>query len=178
MIFPLILCILDGWGYRSSRSGNAIATASTPSMDHLADEALSSLLHTSGSAVGLPDGQMGNSEVGHMNIGSGRVVEQILPRIDRALSEGSFYDHPMLIACARALKNSGKRCHILGLLSNGGVHAHERHSVAVIQLMQRFGVEVVVHAFSDGRDTAPKDALRAVRFIRDLCDQGSWNLEQ
>ncbi|MDF1732163.1 MAG: 2,3-bisphosphoglycerate-independent phosphoglycerate mutase [Minwuia sp.] len=151
---PVVLCILDGWGYREDPTDNAIALANAPNWRELSRTCPQSLIETSGLAVGLPDGQMGNSEVGHMNIGAGRVVMQDLPRIDAAIQDGS------LLQDAR-LKQMAATCptvHILGLLSPGGVHAHQGHIVALAQALVDGGAKVLVHAILDGRDTPPKSA--------------------
>ncbi len=156
---PLVLLILDGWGHREAAPDNAISTGHTPNWDRLWAECPHSLLETSGQAVGLPDGQMGNSEVGHLNIGAGRTVYQELTRIGKAIEDGSFATNPALVsAIGKARENSG--CvHIMGLLSPGGVHSHEDHLLATIDLALDQGApEVAVHAFLDGRDMPPRSA--------------------
>ncbi len=155
---PVVLCILDGWGYRAERNDNAIALASTPVWNELWSEAPHAFLETSGLAVGLPDGQMGNSEVGHMNLGAGRVVMQDLPRIDQAVADGSLASNRALRQTIDALKASGGTADLLGLLSPGGVHSHQGHMVALARLIADAGVPVAVHAFLDGRDTPPSSA--------------------
>ncbi|MDF1722720.1 MAG: 2,3-bisphosphoglycerate-independent phosphoglycerate mutase [Minwuia sp.] len=151
---PVVLCILDGWGHRDDPADNAIALADAPNWRRLSRTCPQTMIETSGLAVGLPDGQMGNSEVGHMNIGAGRVVMQDLPRIDAAIQDGSLRADPRLKAMA-------ERCptvHIIGLLSPGGVHAHQDHIVALAQTLVDGGASVLVHAILDGRDTPPKSA--------------------
>jgi len=155
---PVVLCILDGWGYRAEREDNAIALAATPVWDSLLATCPHALLATSGLAVGLPEGQMGNSEVGHMNLGAGRVVMQDLPRIDLAVADGSLARNPALLRTIEALKKSGGTAHLLGLLSPGGVHSHQDHIAALARIIADAGVPVAVHAFLDGRDTPPSSA--------------------
>ncbi|WP_404381253.1 2,3-bisphosphoglycerate-independent phosphoglycerate mutase [Caenispirillum salinarum] len=166
---PVVLCILDGWGHREEREDNAIALAKTPNWDRLVASCPKALVETSGNAVGLPEGQMGNSEVGHMNIGAGRVVMQDLPRIDSAIEDGSFFSNPELTAFIDALKTTGGTAHLMGLMSPGGVHSHQDHMVALAKACSEAGVKVRVHAFMDGRDTPPesgKDFL--ARFLKDI----------
>ena len=155
---PVVLVILDGWGIGRDEPGNAILNADTPTMDRLWAEYPRATLLTSGEAVGLPAGQMGNSEVGHTNIGAGFVVYQWLTRIDRAIADGEFAANPVLNrAIDRALANGGS-LHLLGLVSDGGVHSHIRHLEALLRLAHARGLppdQVVVHAFTDGRDTSP-----------------------
>lgn len=156
---PLLLCILDGWGFRPERENNAIATANTPNWDYLKSIGKSTLVRTSGEAVGLPDGQMGNSEVGHMNIGAGRVVHQDLLRINRDVASGDFAQNPRFVEVFKRLKESRKALHILGLLSPGGVHADEAHIFALIRAAAAAGVtEIYLHPFLDGRDMPPRSA--------------------
>jgi len=156
---PHILIILDGWGYSENTVYNAIYSANKPVWEKLWMEQPRTLLRASGLDVGLPPGQMGNSEVGHMNIGSGRVVEQEFSRISRALEDGSFFHNRILNDAMRKAAASGKAVHVLGLLSPGGVHSHQDHIFALIKLAGECGVEnIYVHAFLDGRDTPPKSA--------------------
>jgi len=155
---PVILCILDGWGERAEKADNAIAAASTPVMDRLKSGNPATVLEASETFVGLPSGQMGNSEVGHMNLGAGRVVFQDLPRIDAAIADGSLQASPVLRDFAAALKASGGTAHIIGLVSDGGVHSHIDHTVALALTLRDLGVPVAIHAFLDGRDTAPQSA--------------------
>ncbi len=155
---PILLCILDGWGYREEVDNNAIKMANTPNYDEFWKTCPRSMLKTSGEAVGLPDGQMGNSEVGHMNLGGGRVVKQDLPRIDGAISKGAIKDIPQFKGFVNKLKASNGACHLMGLLSPGGVHSHQDHLVAFAKDFSEMGVRVAIHAFLDGRDTPPKSA--------------------
>jgi 2,3-bisphosphoglycerate-independent phosphoglycerate mutase len=155
---PVVLCILDGWGYREARDGNAIAQARTPVFDRLLAENPWSLLKTSAVDVGLPTGQMGNSEVGHTNLGAGRVVLQDLPRVDAAVSDGSLADGPALNELITTCKSATGRCHLLGLVSDGGVHSHLNHIVALAGVLSAAGLKVDIHAVLDGRDTAPRSA--------------------
>lgn len=156
---PVVLCILDGWGERSEIQDNAIAAASTPVFDRLKSKGPFATLEASETFVGLPGGQMGNSEVGHMNLGAGRVVMQDLPRIDEAVETGALADNPELISFAEELRKSGGTAHILGLLSDGGVHSHQNHIGALGQRLVALGIPVAVHGFLDGRDTPPRSAL-------------------
>ena len=162
---PVALIVLDGWGYRPERDGNAIALARTPTWDALWSLRSRSLLEASGLRVGLPAGQMGNSEVGHLNLGAGRVVMQDLVRISAAIGDGSFFRNPALVAaCERARR--GGTLHIMGLLGGGGVHAIDAHLYSVIDMAEQLGVpRVALHLLTDGRDTAPKSALG---YLRDL----------
>ncbi len=155
---PVVLCILDGWGHRDESTDNAIALASTPHWRHLLAAYPHGLLASSGLDVGLPDGQMGNSEVGHMNLGSGRVVMQELPRIDAAVADGSLAANPVLLDAVERLRASGGVLHLMGLVSPGGVHSHQAHLAALAKTVASKGVPVRVHAFLDGRDTPPSSA--------------------
>lgn len=155
---PVVLCILDGWGWREDPTANAIAQARAPHWHRLLAAYPHALLNSSGLEVGLPDGQMGNSEVGHMNLGAGRVVMQDLPRIDAAVADGSLAANPALTAMIAGLKANGGTCHLLGLLSPGGVHSHQDHLAALARAVAAAGVPVAVHAFLDGRDTPPSSA--------------------
>ncbi len=166
---PVVLCILDGWGERAERDNNAIAAAKTPNWDRFETAYPKALLKTSALDVGLPEGQMGNSEVGHMNLGAGRVVMQDLPRIDAALADGSLAANPELTAFIDALKASGGTCHLLGLLSPGGVHSHQDHMAKLAGMVAARGVSVRVHAFLDGRDTPPKSGRGCMaKFLDDI----------
>lgn len=159
MIKPIMLLILDGWGYSEVTSGNAIATANKPNFDKLWSQHPHTLLKASGLAVGLPEGQMGNSEVGHLHIGAGRFAPQDLTRINIAIEDGTFFDNPVLINLIEKTQQANKTLHILGLLSNGGVHSHMRHFQAMAQLAAKHGMKrFYVHAFLDGRDSPPKSA--------------------
>jgi len=157
---PVLLCILDGWGLREEKEANAIALASTPNVDLFDERYPRTALHTSGMAVGLPEGQMGNSEVGHTNLGAGRIVFQDLVRINRAIEDGSFFRNEVLRAAIRQAKSNGRSLHLLGLLSPGGVHSMQAHLEALVRMAEKEGVSrIFVHAFLDGRDTPPKSAL-------------------
>jgi 2,3-bisphosphoglycerate-independent phosphoglycerate mutase len=160
---PVMLMILDGWGYRAETADNAVAQANTPNFDRLMAACPHALLHTSGRVVGLPDGQMGNSEVGHLNIGAGRVVMQELPRIDLAIEDGSLAQNPVLLRLIEALQGSGGICHLLGLISPGGVHSHQDQAVALAKILTGAGIKVTVHALLDGRDTPPQSAAAYVK---------------
>ncbi|HDZ09330.1 2,3-bisphosphoglycerate-independent phosphoglycerate mutase [Pseudohongiella sp.] len=159
-----LLLILDGWGYREETDSNAIAAANTPVWDQLWRECPHTLITTSGTGVGLPSGQMGNSEVGHMNLGAGRVVYQSLTMIDKAIETGDFFDNTVLSNAARTAAANDKAMHIMGLLSPGGIHSHENHILAMIRLAQEAGVkQVYVHAFLDGRDMPPRSAMASLQ---------------
>jgi 2,3-bisphosphoglycerate-independent phosphoglycerate mutase len=159
---PVMLCIMDGWGERAETDHNAVAQANTPVYDRLRREFPTGVMSASGDDVGLPDGQMGNSEVGHMNLGAGRVVMQDLPRIDTAVRDGTLAPNPELLSFIDALRASGGRCHLMGLLSDGGVHSHQDHIAALTRILAEAGIEVLVHAILDGRDTPPKSAMDAM----------------
>ncbi|WP_419902793.1 2,3-bisphosphoglycerate-independent phosphoglycerate mutase [Kiloniella sp.] len=160
---PVILCILDGWGFRREDDHNAINLAKTPLIDRLSNQVPLGYLATCGRDVGLPDGQMGNSEVGHMNIGAGRVVMQSLPRIDTAIEDGSFTKNPALLDTISKLKQSGGTAQVLGVISNGGVHGHQSQTSALVRTLESAGIPVVVHAILDGRDSAPQSAADFVK---------------
>lgn len=165
---PLILMILDGWGLSPRRENNAIALANPPVMSRLCREYPCTELQASGLAVGLPDGQMGNSEVGHLNIGAGRIVYQDLTRITKAITDGSFFRNPVLLDCLAKTRASGGRIHLAGLLSDGGVHSHNTHLYALLQLARQERIkEVFVHCFLDGRDTPPKSALEYISSLEE-----------
>jgi 2,3-bisphosphoglycerate-independent phosphoglycerate mutase len=168
---PVVLLILDGWGHRDDPQDNALAQAELPHWRALWATQPHTLIETSGRQVGLPDGQMGNSEVGHMNLGAGRIVYQDLTRIDAAIDDGSFFANPELRAACAAAIASGGTLHVLGLLSPGGVHSHERHIFAMLELAKRAGVpRVAVHAFLDGRDMPPKSAAPSLTALQATCD--------
>ena len=157
---PLILLILDGWGYRENLQDNAIAAAKTPHWDTLWQQSPHCLLDASGHAVGVPKGQMGNSEVGHLHMGAGRFVPQDLVRIDEAIKEGSFFQNKVIVEAVQTAVKKQKAIHILGLLSKGGVHSHENHILAMMELAaQQHAKHVYLHAFLDGRDTPPRSAM-------------------
>lgn len=161
---------MDGWGYRKNSNNNAVALAKTPNFDRFCNQYPMSFLAASGPDVGLPQGQVGNSEVGHMNIGAGRVVMQDLPRINAAAADGSLQAHPELAAIATKLLANGGTAHVMGLLSEGGVHSHEDHMMAIIKGLCGHGVPVNVHGFSDGRDVLPKVAGKTIpAFADNLC---------
>ena len=166
---PVVLCILDGWGHRIEVDNNAIAAANTPVWDRFMAARQHALLDASAQEVGLPAGQMGNSEVGHMNIGAGRIVFQDLPRIDEAIATGALSTRPPFLEFVAKLKKSGGRAHLTGLLSPGGVHSHQAHIAALARALTAAGVPVVIHPLLDGRDTPPKSALAYLEtFIADL----------
>ena len=153
------LFILDGWGYSETSTSNAIAAANTPNWDALWNTQPHALIKTSGLAVGLPEGQMGNSEVGHMNLGAGRVVYQNFTRIGKAIEDGSFFENAALVTAVDKAVAAEKAVHILGLLSDGGVHSHHEQIMAMCELAVKRGAKAVyVHGFTDGRDTPPRSA--------------------
>jgi len=167
---PVLLLILDGWGHRDDSAHNAIAEANLPNWRRLLADYPHTLVETHGRHVGLPDDQMGNSEVGHMNIGSGRVVYQDLTRIDAAIADRSFFDNPALVGACDAAKASGGTLNLLGLVSPGGVHSHENHILAMLDLAASRGVaRIAVHAFLDGRDTPPRSARAALQKLEEKC---------
>jgi len=168
---PVVLVILDGWGYAPPGPGNAVALANTPVFDDLWQRWPHGLLEASGLAVGLPPGQMGNSEVGHLNIGAGRVVYQDLTRITKAIADGEFFANPVLKTAFAQARERGARFHLMGLVSNGGVHADLGHLKACLEMAGREGVhDVVVHAFLDGRDTPPRSAIAYLREVQGYMD--------
>jgi len=167
---PVLLLILDGWGHREETADNAIALAQVPNWRRLLADFPHTLVHTEGSFVGLPEGQMGNSEVGHMNIGAGRIVYQDLTRIDAEIASGAFFGNAELLAACHAVRPAGATLHLLGLLSPGGVHSHEAHLFALIAMAKREGVaRVAVHVFLDGRDMPPKSAEPSLRALAQVC---------
>ena len=170
---PVMLVILDGWGWREERADNAVRLANTPHFDRLWAGCPHGFLRTSGHDVGLPDGQMGNSEVGHLNIGAGRVVMQDLPRIDAAIADGSLARNAELASLIAALRQSGGACHMLGLVSPGGVHAHESHVIALARMLTDAKVAVKIHAFTDGRDTPPRSADADLRRLAEALPAGA-----
>jgi 2,3-bisphosphoglycerate-independent phosphoglycerate mutase len=166
---PLLLVILDGWGYREDPRDNAIAHADTPVWDKLWQQAPHTLISGSGLDVGLPDGQMGNSEVGHMSLGAGRVLYQSMTRIDQAIADGSFSTNQAYTQAIESAGAANGAVHIMGLLSPGGVHSHERHLRAIIELAHQKGASrVYLHAFLDGRDTPPRSALASLQAMESL----------
>ena len=160
---PVVLCVLDGWGFREDAPDNAVTRAHAPVFRRYWETCPHALLEASEEHVGLPKGQIGNSEVGHMNLGAGRVVFQDLPMIDRAIARGELATNAALGAMIAKLKQSGGTCHILGLASPGGVHAHQEHLVALTRVVTGAGVPVAVHAFLDGRDVPPQSAAEQIR---------------
>lgn len=156
---PVVLCILDGWGLSDTTEGNAPVLAPTPNFDAMMAGCPNATLITHGPDVGLPTGQMGNSEVGHTNIGAGRVVAMDLGQIDLAIEDGSFFENGEIVAFAEKLKATGGTAHLMGVVSDGGVHGHLNHIIASVKAIADHGVPVVVHAIADGRDVAPKSAL-------------------
>ncbi len=166
---PVVLCILDGWGYRAEREDNALAQAHLPVWTRLLAECPHALVATSGTDVGLPDGQMGNSEVGHMNIGAGRILTQELPRIDLAIADNSIAQNTALNGLKVSLAATGGTCHLFGLVSPGGVHSHQDHLAAFARMLDGAGIPVRIHAFLDGRDTPPQSALGFMeKFLGDI----------
>lgn len=159
---PIILSILDGWGFRAETKGNAIALARTPNYDRILKEFPNTLIHTSGPFVGLPEGQMGNSEVGHLNIGAGRIIHMDITRLDLAIQSGEFFRHPLLLQAMH--RGRERRLHLIGLLSDGGVHSHIEHLFALLRMARENKVErVFIHCFMDGRDTPPNSGLDFLR---------------
>jgi len=168
---PVVLCILDGWGERADAPDNAISLATTPTWDAFVTKYPRSRLNASALEVGLPEGQMGNSEVGHMNLGAGRVVMQELPKIDAAVQNDTLKDEASVKDFVAALKQSGGTCHLLGLLSPGGVHSHQDHMVAIAKIMCADSIPVRIHSFLDGRDSPPKAAIEYIQaFEADIAD--------
>jgi 2,3-bisphosphoglycerate-independent phosphoglycerate mutase len=169
---PLLLMILDGWGYREETENNAIALGETPCWDELWQQDPHVLIETSGEAVGLPDGQMGNSEVGHMNIGAGRRVYQDFSRITQAIQDGSFAENPQLCGAIDTAVKNGSTVHVMGLLSPGGVHSHDDHFIATVQMAADRGApSIAVHGFLDGRDTPPRSAKPSILRMQEVLDQ-------
>lgn len=171
---PVVLCILDGWGEREAIEDNAIAQAHTPHWDRVRASYARGVLSASEQDVGLPAGQMGNSEVGHMNIGAGRVVVQDLPRIDAAIADGSLAQNAELQHFIAKLKQSGGKAHVLGLMSDGGVHAHMGHVIALANTVVASGIPVAIHAILDGRDTSPKSALNYLEAVEKQLASGAY----
>jgi len=156
---PVVLIVLDGWGFRAAREGNAVELGRTPTWHRLWERAPRTLLEASGLPVGLPDGQMGNSEVGHLNLGAGRVVAQDLVRISQSIASGEFFRIQALVDLCGTVRKSGGTLHLMGLIGDGGVHAQGEHLLAAVELGRRAGVPVTIHAWLDGRDTLPKSGL-------------------
>ena len=170
---PVMLVILDGWGWRDETADNAVRLADTPSFDRLWAECPHAFLRASGEDVGLPEGQMGNSEVGHLNIGAGRIVMQELPRIGAAVADGSLAKNPALAGFTAALRRSGGACHLIGLVSPGGVHSHQNHGAALARLLAEAGVPVAVHAIMDGRDTPPRSGKEYMQAFQEALPDGA-----
>jgi 2,3-bisphosphoglycerate-independent phosphoglycerate mutase len=165
---PVALVILDGWGINPECEGNAVCLADTPNFDRLFEKYPHARLGASGEAVGLPDGQMGNSEVGHLNIGAGRIIYQEFTRITKSIKDGDFFSNPVLTEAVARVKENGGTLHLMGLLSDGGVHSHIGHLYALLELAQRKGLEdVCVHAFLDGRDTPPRSGADYLRQLEE-----------
>jgi 2,3-bisphosphoglycerate-independent phosphoglycerate mutase len=166
---PVLLCIMDGWGHREDVTANAVALGRTPNVDRLWRDCPHGYMNASERFVGLPDGQMGNSEVGHMNLGAGRVVMQELPRIDAAIEDREMPDLEAVRLTIARLKETGGTCHLMGLVSTGGVHSHQRHVAALAKVLADGGIDVVVHVFTDGRDCPPRSAAGQMQnFVSDL----------
>ena len=169
---PTVLLILDGYGLREQTEHNAIALADTPVMDRLMKEYPFAQGNASGLAVGLPDGQMGSSEVGHLNIGAGRIVYQDLVRITKEIESGSFFENEALLKAMDNAKENGTSLHIFGLLSDGGVHSHNSHLYALLELAKCLGLDkVYVHCFTDGRDTSPESGKDYIQALQDEMDR-------
>jgi 2,3-bisphosphoglycerate-independent phosphoglycerate mutase len=169
---PVMLVILDGFGWREETADNAVRQAKTPTFCRLWESGSHAFLRASGRDVGLPDGQMGNSEVGHLNIGAGRVVTQELVRIGDAVADGSIAKMPAFTALADALKQSGGTCHLIGLVSPGGVHSHQDHGAAIAGYLHKAGIKTVVHAITDGRDTPPQSAAEDLKLLQAALPNG------
>ena len=170
---PVVLCILDGWGLSPSSDANAVALGKTPNFDRLWSSCPHAQLIACGPAVGLPEGQMGNSEVGHTNIGAGRVVWMDLPRIDNAVADGSFADNESLQAFITKVKDAKGAVHLAGLASPGGVHAHQRHIAAAATVLVEAGLTVILHVFTDGRDVPPQSALAQIAELEAALPKGA-----
>jgi 2,3-bisphosphoglycerate-independent phosphoglycerate mutase len=155
---PVMLVVLHGWGWREDAADNAVRQARTPNFDRLWDTCPHALLQASGEDVGLPPGQMGNSEVGHLTIGSGRIVMQELPRISAVIARGELGRVPAVRGFIERVRQSGGTCHLMGLVSPGGVHSHQDHAATLASILADSGLRVLVHAFTDGRDTPPRSA--------------------
>ncbi|MBR5791248.1 MAG: 2,3-bisphosphoglycerate-independent phosphoglycerate mutase [Phascolarctobacterium sp.] len=165
---PVMLMILDGWGVAPASDVNAATLAQTPNLDRYFAEFPHTTLEASGMEVGLPEGQIGNSEVGHLNIGAGRIIYQSLTRITKAIKDGDFFTNEVLCACMDKTKNAGKALHLMGLLSDGGVHSNINHLIALLEMAKARGLEkVYVHAFLDGRDVPPKSAVGFIKQLQD-----------
>nr|WP_321464741.1 2,3-bisphosphoglycerate-independent phosphoglycerate mutase [uncultured Desulfobulbus sp.] len=168
---PVILAILDGWGLAEPSATNAVSVAQTPNMDRLMAEYPMTTLVAHNGLVGLPEGQMGNSEVGHLNIGAGRIVYQDYTRINRAVDQGEFAANPVFAQLMEQVKGAGSRLHLCGLVSDGGVHSHIRHLIALVELAQTKGIEVLIHCFMDGRDTPPHSGIDYLSELQQALDR-------
>src|SRR5580704_5859130 len=159
---PIVLTVLDGWGFRAETKGNAIALARKPNYDRLLRDFPNTLIHTSGPYVGLPEGQMGNSEVGHLNIGAGRIVQMDITRVDQLISTGEFFRQPLFLDAMERAR--GHQLHLIGLLSDGGVHSHIQHLFELLRMARENKVtRVYIHCFMDGRDTPPNSGIDFIR---------------
>src|SRR3954464_7136835 len=164
---PLVLVILDGWGYAPPSKANAISLARKPTYDALLRDYPNTLIHTSGRYVGLPTGQMGNSEVGHLNMGAGRIVYMDITKIDLMIENGDFFSDPVLLEAMKHAKSGGRRLHIFGLLSDGGVHSHQKHLHALLKMAKQQGADrTFVHCFMDGRDTLPTSGAGYIELLQ------------
>jgi len=173
---PVLLIILDGFGVNPGKKNNAIAAAHTPRLDDYFAEHPHTLIHASGDAVGLPDGQMGNSEVGHLTLGCGSVIRQDLVRISDAIKDESFFQNPALLSAIRQAAKSGRPVHLYGLISDGGVHSHLDHVMALIEMCRREGARPLLHAFTDGRDTPPQSILKYLPIIEKALHQAGGDI--
>src|ERR1700694_618793 len=162
---PIVLTVLDGWGYRAETKGNAIALARKPNYDRLLKDFPNTLIHTSGPYVGLPEGQMGNSEVGHMNMGAGRIIHMDITRLDHMIASGEFFKQPLLVEAME--RGRARNLHLLGLLSDGGVHSHIQHLFALLRMAREQHVErVFIHCFMNGRDTGPHSGVAYIQQLQ------------
>ena len=159
---PILLIILDGWGIREAEHGNAVVQAETPNFDRWLRACERSIVHTSGEHVGLTPGQMGNSEVGHLNLGAGRIVYQDISRIANAIADGSLADNPVLRDALQGLRQAGKKLHLIGLLGDGGVHSHSDHLYALLEIAAEGGLDPVLHLITDGRDTPTRNGIKPI----------------
>lgn len=169
---PVALIILDGWGIREMEHGNAVVQAHTPNYDRWMREGERAVVDASGEAVGLPDGQMGNSEVGHLNLGAGRIIYQDLTRINLSIDRGDFYTNPTLVETLEGVKSRGGKLHLIGLLGEGGVHSYSKHMYALLQAAEQHGVTPILHVITDGRDTPPESALGYARKLETYLAEG------
>ncbi|MEO1623290.1 MAG: 2,3-bisphosphoglycerate-independent phosphoglycerate mutase, partial [Cyanobacteria bacterium J06632_3] len=174
-VSPMVLVILDGWGYREDADGNAVQRANTPVMDSLWAAYPHTTIRTSGKDVGLPDGQMGNSEVGHLNIGAGRIVPQELVRISDAVEDGTLQENPALLDVCQKVRYSGGKLHFVGLCSEGGVHSHIDHLIGLLEMAKAQDLsKVCIHAITDGRDTKPASASESLQVLQDYVDANAF----